>query len=472
MSFHRAQAIAAGALLFASFYFGYLFHMTGVGLLGPDEPRYASIAREMAESGDWITPRLWGEPWFEKPPFLYWLTALGFKLKLPQDAAPRVGVAIMSAAFLALYWRSLARRVGSQAAWFSTLILGTTAGWIAFSQVGATDLPLAATFGAAMLLAFEGLEESRPSALRWAGVCFGLSVLAKGLVGLVLALPLVWFGWRRWRQFVVPVCLGLAVAAPWYLLMLARYGRVFFDDFFLKHHLARFNDLSIAHGQPWWFYIPVLIGGLFPWFPLTVLVRRSTVDSHFGKFLLAWLGFGMLFFSVATNKLPGYLLPLLPAAAGLLGIALDRARRAPLALGSCVLVLSGLTAIAGLLPQALLDGLSRATWGEIPLDYVAVLAILAAGVWFLEREGFRLTAVAATALLVIAGVVYLKLSIYPVLDRLVSARTLWVDIAPRASDACVESLSRDDRYGLNYYSRTPLPDCDSADRPIRVSRKR
>lgn len=472
VSFPRTSAICAGVLLLTCFYFGYLFHISGVGLLGPDEPRYASIGREMAESGDWITPRLWAEPWFEKPPLLYWLTGLGFLLGLPVDSAPRAGIAVLSGGFLILFWRCLRRRSGTRAAWLSTLILGSSAGWIAFSQVCATDLPLAATFAAGMLLTFEGLEENRRGPLLGGGVAFGLSVLAKGMVGLVLALPLLWFAWRRWREFVVPVLLGLAVAAPWYALMGARHGRAFFDEFFLKHHLARFSDAAVAHAQPWWYYAPVLVCGLFPWFPLLTLVRRSTVESHFGKLLAVWLLWGIVFFSAATNKLPGYLLPLLPAAAGLLGIALERVKNAAIPLAVSTLLLASISVIAGILPQALLEGLTNSHPGEIRLDVVAGVGLAAVAVWWLTRRVSRTTATGLVAGLSILGVAYLKLSVYPALDRDVSARSLWIEHAMHLRDACLGDLPRDDRYGMNYYTRSPLPDCASDPRPVSINRRR
>src|SRR5438034_2300035 len=105
----------------------YFFNLTSVGLLGPDEPRYASIAREMARSGDWITPRLWGDPWFEKPALLYWMTGAAFKLGLSEDAAPRVPVAILSVAFLALFFVLLRRQFGERPAMFATAMLVTSA---------------------------------------------------------------------------------------------------------------------------------------------------------------------------------------------------------------------------------------------------------------------------------------------------------------------------------------------------------
>jgi 4-amino-4-deoxy-L-arabinose transferase-like glycosyltransferase len=457
-------AALATLLVVGCLYATYFAGLNRVGLLGPDEPRYAAIGREMAESGDWITPRLWGEPWFEKPPLLYWMTALAFRAGLDQDAAPRFLVAVLSTSFLALYWHVLRRRAGTRVAWLATMVLATSAGWVAFGQIGATDMPLAVTLGAGMLLAFEGLETRSATALRWAGVAFGAAVLAKGLVGLALALPLVWYGWRRWREFRIPVLLGLAVAAPWYLSMTWRHGAVFLSDFFGKHHLARFGDAAIAHVQPWWFYVPVVLGGIFPWTPLLVLVRRSTLMSRFGGFLGLWFGFGFLFFSAVTNKLPGYALPLLPALCGLLGMALNETKRAHLLLGVCVLLLSAVSAIAGVLPQALVDGLSRAVWGDVPLEYVAALFLAAAAVAWLDLRGRRVAAVAIMGSLTALAVLYLKLSIYPVLDRMVSARGLWRSHSGTIAGSCVEGLSRDDRYGLNYYTRTPLPDCP-ADRP-------
>src|SRR5215831_9929640 len=118
--------LCAGLLI----YFLYFFHLTATGMLGPDEPRYAAIGREMARSGDWVTPRLWGEPWFEKPPLIYWMTAVAFRLGLGEDLAPRLPVAIVSVAFLVLFFRLLRRDFGVEPAFFASAILATTAGWI------------------------------------------------------------------------------------------------------------------------------------------------------------------------------------------------------------------------------------------------------------------------------------------------------------------------------------------------------
>src|SRR6185369_10458677 len=134
-------------------YLLYFFRLDAVGLLGPDEPRYASIGREMARSGDWITPRLWGAPWFEKPALLYWMTGAAFRAGLGADLAPRLPVALVAVAFLIFYWWILNREFGCRAAWLATIMLGTSAGWFFFGHAGVPDLPVSATFSAAMLLA-------------------------------------------------------------------------------------------------------------------------------------------------------------------------------------------------------------------------------------------------------------------------------------------------------------------------------
>ena len=121
----------------------YLLDLGGVGFLGPDEPRYASIGREMARSGDWITPRLDGEPWFEKPPLLYWMIAAGRRIHLPDEWAARLPVALLSAGFLVFFFRLISREFSSRLALAALAILATSAGWVAFSFAALTDLPIA-----------------------------------------------------------------------------------------------------------------------------------------------------------------------------------------------------------------------------------------------------------------------------------------------------------------------------------------
>ncbi len=449
-------------------YLLYFYHLGATGLLGPDEPRYASIAREMARSGDWITPRLWGQPWFEKPALLYWLTGAAFRLGIGPDLAPRLPVALMAAGFLLFYWWILRREFGARAAWFATLVLGCCGGWLVSSQVGVPDMPMTATFSAAMLLALPWIARRDTRYLPVAAALLGLAVLAKGPVALVLAAPLC-LRLRNARDLLRPrvVAPFLAVALPWYLLCYLRNGKVFLHDFFLVHNLERFTSNALMHVQPWWFYLPVLAGLLLPWFPLLFLMGwRAAWRDPRRLYLLAWVVFGMVFFTAATNKLPGYLLPLLPAAAALIGLVLDDVRAAHVGpcLAGCAVLLVAFPMAARMLPAALATGLLKA-----PLPAFQATWLLAAGVaaaaWLLESRGRRMAAVLLIAAGAAAGTVYLKRVAAPELDRTVSARALWRQVSGRANEVCVGQIERNWRYGLNYYSGTPLPECSLEPRP-------
>ena len=451
-------------------YLLYFYHLGAVGLVGPDEPRYASIAREMARSGDWITPRLWGQPWFEKPALLYWMTGAAFRVGIGPDLAPRLPVALMAAGFLVFYGWILGREFGARAAWFATLILGACGGWLLSSQVGVPDMPMTATLSAAMLLALGWIGRRDTRHLPVAAALLGLAVLAKGPVALVLAAPLC-LRFRSARDLVQPrvVAPFLAVALPWYLLCYLRNGKIFWHDFFVVHNLERFTSNSLMHVQPWWFYLPVLAGLLLPWFPLLFLVgRRAAYRDPRRLFLLAWVVWGMVFFTAATNKLPGYLLPLLPAAAALMGLALDEAKAeaayvGPL-LAGCALLLVAFPMAGRMLPAALATGLLKA-----PLPAFQATWLLAGGVaaaaWLLESRARRLAAVLSIAAGATAGTVYLKRVAAPELDRMVSARPLWREVSGRADEVCVDQIERNWRYGLNYYSGTPLPECSEEAKP-------
>lgn len=450
-------------LLAGAFY----FHGLGsVGLLGPDEPRYAFIGRAMADSGDWLTPRLWGEPWFEKPPLLYWMTAAGFRLGLGPELAPRLPVALLSAVFLLWQWWLLRRLLGGSVAWLASLINATTAGWAVYSKIGVTDLPLAACFQSAVLLGWLALETRAPAARYGAAACLAAAVLAKGLVPLVLFLPVLWFLRREWRAWAGPAALFVLLAAPWYAAMACTHGRAFLDEFFLRHHFSRFSNDELQHVQPFWFYVPVAIGGLFPWVPLLSTAGRRLWTDERLRIPLSIFVFGFVFFSISRNKLPGYLLPLWPSLCILLAAGLASAPRAGRPLFWTVMLAGFSPAAAALLPEALLYGITSARLEGAAWEYFAALLPAALGVWWLEARGRRGAAAAAAAAIAAAGLVFIQLSAAPVLDQIVSARGLWRKAAPYRGQVCIGRLHRAWRYGLAYYAGAPLPDCEAAPRPF------
>lgn len=448
----------------------YFTGLTRVGLLGPDEPRYAAIAREMARSGDWITPRLWGEPWFEKPPLTYWMIGVAFRVGLGEDLAPRLPAALLSVAFLIFYYLALRREFGHPAALNAALILGSTAGWLAFARVGVTDLPLSATFSAAMLLALPWLARGDRRRLPAAALLLGLAVLAKGLVPLVLALPLLIMGRRRWRDWLrlAPLSAFLLAAAPWYVAMSLRHGAAFLHEFFLRHHFARLYADELQHVQPLWFYLPVLAAGLYPWTPLAALLaRRQWWADQRVRFFGLWALFGLVFFSLSVNKLPGYLLPLLPAVCALLGLALAEHANPRWALAVCGGLLALIPVGAEMLPAALLVGIRRAPWVAGGWGWLALASATALWCWWWAPRR-KILASGAIAAGVAAGVLLLELKTFPVLDEQVSVRAFWRRTQPSANQVCLDQVDRERRYGLSYYAGRVLPDCGSAPRSLLV----
>jgi 4-amino-4-deoxy-L-arabinose transferase-like glycosyltransferase len=427
----------------------YLSGLDRVGILSTDEPRYAAIGRHMAESGDWVMPVLWGRPWFEKPPLLYWMTAAGFACGLGPELAPRLPVALLSIGFLVFSFVRLRRMFGERAAMMSTVMLGASAGWLAYSRVAVTDLPLAATFGAAMLLLM--------TAASWpvfvaAGALFGLAVLAKSLVPLVLVMPALWLRRRRWRMLLLTLAVAFAVATPWHIAMYFRAGGSFVEDLFLRQQFGRFFTAERQHVQPFWFYLPVLIAGLLPWTPALAALRPRH-DRHL-RFLLAWAIWGLIFFSASTNKLPGYVLPLVPPLCALGGVALDRARRAGRILAMCGLLVIAFPIAESMLPAGIAHGLRGAGLRMKPVDVLIALAAAAAAV-LAERAGRRAIAVASVSLIVAGVVLWGVVWTLPEIDKSASARTAW-----RSGLRCIPPAApRDLEYGLNYYEGKQLSSC-------------
>jgi 4-amino-4-deoxy-L-arabinose transferase-like glycosyltransferase len=444
----------------------YFYDLNGVGVLGPDEPRYAAIGRAMAETRDFVTPRLWGAPWFEKPPLLYWMTAFGAAIGLGPDLAGRIPVVILSLAFLGVLVWLLSREFGFEAAVISSALLATSAGWLAYSSLCLTDLPLAVFFSGAVLLALPFVEAAPKAQLddRWRfaaiGICLGLAILAKGLVPLALALPLAWYLRAHWRKWWLMALWCLVIAGPWYAAVYARNGYPFFEEFFLKHHFARLYSVTLQHVQPWYYYIPVFLGALFPWFPLVgLLALRQEVWDQRRRFLAAVTVFGFVFFSSSLNKLPGYLLPLLPSAFALIGSQFQSRRFFTLPrpwLAACAVLVALIPLLTSIIPQILRGGhvsLRLARYLS-PTDIFYWMAPLV--VVFVARRSW--TGI-LLVLCVVSGGLYLKEAVYPILEKEVSARGQWRQLKDRRGTLCDAGLNRNWQYGFAFYRGALLPKC-------------
>src|SRR5712691_570097 len=334
-----AARIGWAVLILVTLYVCYFSHLGAIGFVGPDEPRYAWIARDMAESGDWITPRLYGKPWFEKPPLYYWGAAISFKLLGVSEVAARLPSAISALlATLAMAWLAW-RLYGAETARWLLLLLPTTVAMIGFSHAAATDMPFSGMLTIAMVCAAVVLgltrNENTPIlprtpwlALILFGFFLGLAVLAKGPVAIILSGGAIFF-WalftKRWRdafRLFHPAALAsfFATALPWYILC-ARRNPDFFRIFIIEHNFKRYLTPEFQHIQPFWYYVPVLLVAFLPW---TAAIFWTTIEESariaeskkiipHTLFLMSWSGFVVLFFSLSQSKLPGYILPSVPA---------------------------------------------------------------------------------------------------------------------------------------------------------------
>lgn len=329
----------------------YLYGLDQFPLIGPDEPRYAQVAREMFLRRDLITPTLGGYTWVEKPPLLYWMMIAAYKLFGVGEFAARLGPAICGLLTVVAVW-VLTRRIEQiQPAelrgfsLWSTTVIATSAGLIVFSRGATFDVVVTVTITWALVLFF--LHELAPAGskrLLLAGfyAAIGLSLLAKGLIGIVIPSGVILLYYllvrkRPTRELLLSLLWGvpitLLVSALWYGPVIARHGWSFIDEFFIQHHFARYVSDKYQHRQRAYFYLPILLMLTLPWSIVLIdalaRIRFSRLVSsdrvgHLRLFATSWLLFPILFFSFSGSKLPGYLLPAIPAAAILIGERITR----------------------------------------------------------------------------------------------------------------------------------------------------
>jgi 4-amino-4-deoxy-L-arabinose transferase-like glycosyltransferase len=479
-----AARIGWAVLLLATLYVSYFSHLGAIGFVGPDEPRYAWIARDMAETGDWVTPRLYGKPWFEKPPLFYWGTALSFKLFGVSEAAARLPSAISALmATLALAWLALRLYGGVTARWL-LLLLPTTVGMIGFSHAAATDMPFSAMLTIAMVCAAAVLglisNENSPVisqtpwfALILFGFFLGLAVLAKGPAAIILSGGAVFF-WalftKRWRDafrllhpaVIASFCL---TALPWYVAC-ARRNPDFFRIFIIEHNIKRFLTPEFQHIQPFWFYVPIVFLALLPWTPVLMglandLRRLPHIESSrlpASLLLACWTAFTLLFFSASNSKLPGYVLPAIPPLGLLASQSVSLRIRNIVPVSRWIGITSGTTLF-------FMGVLSSFQWDSMQLTLVALTLVGGGLVSAVLGSLRKLSACLVVGALTVIVAINLALSgtTRRDIDSSVSARpalqiaqAVWNDYSPEY--ASTYKLRRSFQYGLNFYFHRELPE--------------
>jgi 4-amino-4-deoxy-L-arabinose transferase-like glycosyltransferase len=319
-------------LLFGTAFFQFLGR---IPLLEPDEGRYAEIPREMLQRADFITPYLNHVKYFEKPPLLYWLNSISFSIFGQNEFAARFFPALSGLLTVLLTYHIGRKIYGRREGILAALVLGTSAGFLAQARMNIIDMPLTlcmtATLGFFLLAAMKG-EKRKGLYYYLFYVSAALTVLAKGLIGIVLPCGIVFFYillTRRWKilremRIVTGSILFFLIAAPWFILVSMKNPE-FPRFFFIHEHFERFLTKIHDRYEPPWYFIPVLLGCMFPWTLFLPAVsrkiwrenRQAVKDATI--FLVIWAALIFCFFSISDSKLIPYIIPVFPAVALLMG---------------------------------------------------------------------------------------------------------------------------------------------------------
>jgi 4-amino-4-deoxy-L-arabinose transferase-like glycosyltransferase len=462
---------------------GFLFFagLQVIGLVGADEPRYAQIAREMLQRGDWVTPVLNGQPWLEKPPLYYWTAMLAYKATGEvSDWAARLPSAILCSLmifFIYVWARHFRRGMQLDAA----LITAASAIVIGFGRSASTDMPLTAMFTAAMLCWYGWYSNQNRGWLLAFYVFTGLGTLAKGPVAVVLAgLIIAVFAvlrrdWRLILRTLWPagIVLYLAVTLPWFIAV-QRANPKFFRTFFLQHNVERFSTNLYHHAQPFWFYLPVALLALLPW---TVFVIVALVDAirdwrfsaqqppgveDLRTYLTVWFLLPMAFFSLSQSKLPGYILPAIPAGTILLANFVWRREQEAENPSAWLAMLHALLSAAMLVAALIVP--FKLLKLALPRNVIMVAAALGVtaivALWFSMRmQGYRVLRFITLVPVVIAFALLLR-GTAPIVNLLQSVRpveaAIHESVLGQIPSIAVYDVPPGVRYGLAFYLNQPI----------------
>jgi 4-amino-4-deoxy-L-arabinose transferase-like glycosyltransferase len=456
--------------------FLFFFGLADFGLLGPDEPRYAQVAREMLVRHDWITPTLSGKPWLEKPVFYYWQAILAYRAFGVSDWAARLPAAVDATLMVLASYLFLGRFCpGFQLD--GALITASATGIVGFARAAGTDMPLAAMFTIALLAWYAWHESRRVRCLGLFYLSLGFATLAKGPVAVVLAAMIIGIFAMAQREmelisqtlWIPGILLFSATTLPWYIAVEIRNPE-FFRVFMLEHNFLRFTTGAFHHHQPFWFYFPVALLGLLPWTVVAIIAvaqavrmwwheRRVLLPSEgaLQVFLLAWLIVPMVFFSASHSKLPGYIVPALPAATMILADYLRRHAGRNGSAGWLLAVLHSTVAVlpllaAMMLPQILWHHLKwgRAWWLA---GLFCLLLASGAAATLHKQNGLRMLRFVTLVPVILTVAAILRLAA-PALDARFSARPIAAEIQhleAKPLPVAGFGLSPQIEYGLEFY---------------------
>jgi len=330
-------------LLVSVFGIIYGFRLVSYALCNPDEGRYAEIPREMLASGDWVTPRLNGVNYFEKPPLVYWLTAASQAVFGSGEVASRCVPAAFALVGILLTYATTRRFYGRDAGLAAAAVLGSCVLFFVLGHILLLDMAVSVLMSATLFCFILGVQEAPGPRRRWffygLYASAALATLTKGLIGFLVtgAVMFLWLlicnQWRRLRPMHLPtgILLFLAIALPWHLLA-AKHNETWVHRYLVYEHLERFLTPAASRPGKWHYFIWVVIGGLIPWTAMLWPAVRDAVrggwarrlEQAVGWFWVIWAGFIFLFFTKSQSKLAPYILPIFPALAVLIGAWLGK----------------------------------------------------------------------------------------------------------------------------------------------------
>lgn len=417
---HKSPAFVWGLfILFALLW----FYLLGVRTLVPsDEGRYAEMAREMVATHDWITTRLNGIKYFEKPPLQTWMNAITFELFGLGEWQARLWTGMCGFFGVLLTGYTGRRLFGARAGFYAALVLGSSLLWSGLGHVNTLDMGLAGMMTLALcgLMVAQRNESTAAEQRNWMLVCWAgmaLAVLSKGLIGIVLPGAVLvlytlaardWAIWKR-LHLVKGLLLFFVITVPWFTVVSMRNPE-FAHFFFIHEHFQRFTSKIHHRTGAWYYFVPILVAGIVPWIGVLLQSLADSLREHRGlalgarltdstgrgfqphRMLLIWSVFIFFFFSISNSKLPSYILPIFPALALLIGAYLERAHNSALYLAAA---LFGLPAAIGLafvsrIPETARDAFSAALLVKhLPWIYAACVIVVAGAVasaWCVRRN--------------------------------------------------------------------------------------
>ncbi len=325
-------------VLVLSFGVIYFLGLGRAGLMNPDEGRYGEIPREMVATGDWVTPRLDGVNYFEKPPLGYWVTAACLSVFGSSETAARMFPVLFGLGGVLLTYAAVRRIHGRVPAMASAIVLGSSVFYFAMARILTLDLAVAVLMSATLLCFTVAVREPPGATRRWLFyglyVSSALATLTKGLIGVLLtgAVMFLWLllfkQWKKLKPLYLPtgLLLFLAIAVPWHVLVSQR-NPSWAQFFFVDQQWNRFTTTEHSRAGPWYYFIPVVIVGFFPWIGFLWGALWEVISTGWAKraenaqawYYVTWAGFIFLFFSKSQSKLVGYILPVFPPLAILIG---------------------------------------------------------------------------------------------------------------------------------------------------------